>query len=61
MSQIKKLQTAVTRRIGPFFSIINVLLVDINVFAKFYEILSLQGKPKRIRRTNGWTDNVKTV
>ena len=36
---------------SPYFSIINVHLVDINVFAKFYEILSMSFKdivkPKR--------------
>ena len=53
------LQRAITlKRIGrkPYFSIINVHLVDINVFAKFYEILSLPfqdiEKPKR----RGWTN-----
>ena len=36
---------------SPYFSIINVHLVDINVFAKFYEIPSLpfQGKTKMSR------------
>ena len=47
------------------FSITNVHLVVINVFAKFYEIPSLLfqdiEKPKRCGRTNGWMDNVKTV
>ena len=47
-----------------YFSIINVYLVDINVFAKFYEILSLPfqniEKPKCHRRKNRRTD-VKTV
>ena len=46
-----------SKRIGPYpyFSIINVHLVDINVFAKFYEIPSLPfqdiEKPKRRGRT----------
>ena len=41
---------------SPYFSIINVQLVDIRVFAKFYEIPSLPfqdiEKPKR----RGWTE-----
>ena len=45
---------------SPYFSIINVHLVDTNVFAKFYEIplLPFQDieKPKRCGRTNGRTD-----
>ena len=53
---------------SPYFSIINVHLVDINMFARFYEIPSLSfkdiEKPKRLERmdgvTDGWTD-VKTV
>ena len=53
----------------PYFSIINVHLVNINVFAKFYEIPPLPfqdiEKLKRLGRTdgrtNGRTDNVKTV
>ena len=62
----EELQRAITlKRIGPspYFSIINVYPVDINVFAKFYEILSLPfqdtciEKPKR----RGRTDNMKTV
>ena len=40
-----------SNRIGPYFSVINVHLVDINVFAKVYEIPSLPfqdiEKPKR--------------
>ena len=44
---------------SPYFSIINVHLLDINVFAKFYEIPSLPfqdiEKPKRRGRTNGRT------
>ena len=45
-------------RIGPYpyFSIINVHLVDINVFAKFYEILSLP-----LQDIEKQTDYVKTV
>ena len=49
----------------PYFSIINVHLVDINVFAKFYEISSLPfqdiEKPKPRGRTDVRTDNVKIV
>ena len=55
----KELQRAITLTElapSPCFSIINVHLVDINVFAKFYEIPSLHfqdiEKPKR----RGWTD-----
>ena len=49
----------------PYFSIVNVHLVDINVLAKFDEILSMpvqyiKEKPKCHRWTNtrkdGWTD-----
>ena len=48
----KELQRAITELApSPYFSIINVHLVDINVFAKFYEIPSLPfqdtEKPKR--------------
>ena len=50
---------------SPFFSIINVHLLDINVFAKFYEIPSLTfedtEKPKRCRWTDRRTENVITV
>ena len=55
-----------SKRIGsePFFSIINVHLLDINVFAKFYEIPSLTfqdtEKTKTLwmdRRTDGECDN----
>ena len=50
---------------SPCFSIINVHLVDINVFAKFYEIPPLLfqdiEKPKRRGQTNGQMDNMKTV
>ena len=59
----KELQRAITLielAPSPYFSIINVHLVDINVFAKFYEISSLPfqdiEKPKRHER-----NNVKTV
>ena len=45
---------------SPYFSIKNVHLVDINVFAKFYEILSLlfqdTEKPKRRGRMDARTD-----
>ena len=45
---------------SPYFSIINVHLVDINVFAKFYENPSLPfqdiDKLKRHGRTNTWTE-----
>ena len=64
----KELQRAITLTElapSPYFSIINVHLVNINVSAKFYEIPSLLfqdiEKPKRRGRTDGWTDNVKTV
>ena len=57
------LQRAITLKelaLSPYFSIINVHLVDINVFAKFYEILSLPfqyiEKPKCRRRTNAHMD-----
>ena len=45
---------------SPYFSIINVHLVDINVFAKFYEIPSLLFKILKNqnvadRQTDGWT------
>ena len=60
----KELQRAITLTelaSNPYFSIINVHLVDI----KSYEMLSLPfqdtEKPKRRGRTNGRTDNVKTV
>ena len=43
---------------SPYFSIINVHLVDINVFAKFYEILSLPFQDIEIPKRRGWTDNV---
>ena len=47
---------------SPYFSIITVHLVDINVFAKFYEIPSLPfqdiEKPKRLGRRDGLTDRL---
>ena len=54
----KELQTLTELAPSPYFSIINVQLVDINVFAKFYEIPSLPfqdtEKPKRRRwKTSG--------
>ena len=56
----KELQRAITlTQLGPspYFSIINVHLVNINVFAKFYEITSLPvqdiEKPKPRGRTHG--------
>ena len=55
----KELQREITQTElapSPYFSIINVYLVDINVFAKFYEILSLPfqdiEKPKHRRLTD---------
>ena len=47
---------------SPYFSIINGYLVDINVFAKFYEIPSQILKNQNVAdgRTNG-RDNLKTV
>ena len=63
----KELQRAITLTElapSPYFSIINVHLVDINVFAKFYEIPSLLfqdiEKPKCRGQTNRRMD-VKTV
>ena len=59
----KELQRAITLTEltpSPYFSIINVHLMDINVFAKFYEIPSMPFqdiKPK----CRGRTDNMKTV
>ena len=48
---------------GPYFSIINVHLVDINVLAKFYEIPSLPlqdiENPKRRGRTDGRTNGLR--
>ena len=44
----------------PYFSIINVHLVDINVFAKFYEIPSMSFKDIVKPKHHGLTD-VKTV
>ena len=38
---------------SPYFSIINVHLVDINVFAKFYDIPPLPLNPRRC----GWTND----
>ena len=50
---------------NPYFSIVNVHPVDIDVFAKFYEIPSLPfqdiEKPKRHGQTDRLTDKVKTV
>ena len=47
---------------GPYVSIINVHLVDINVFAKFYEIPRLPcqdiEKPNRRGRTNGHENSI---
>ena len=72
----KELQRAITLievAPSPYFPIINVHLVDVNGFAKFYEIPSLPfqdiEKPKHRgwmdkRRTSlrdGWMDKVKTV
>ena len=58
----KELQRAITLTElapSPYLSIINVYLVGINVFAKFYEIPSLpfQGieKPKQRERKDEWT------
>ena len=44
-----------------YFSIINVHIVDINVFAKFYEILSLPFQDIEKPKCRGRTNNVKTV
>ena len=56
---LRKTQTQELAR-SHYFSIINVHLVDINMFAKFYEIPSLPFKdienPKRRERTDGGID-----
>ena len=58
----KLLRKTQTQELAPshYFSIINVHLVDINMFTKFYEISSLPfkdiEKPKRRKWTNGGTD-----
>ena len=41
---------------SPYFSILNVHLVDINVFAKFYEILSLPFQDTEEPKHRGWTN-----
>ena len=46
---------------SPYFSIINVHLVGINVFAKFYEIPSLPCLFKILKTKMTWKDNMKTV
>ena len=59
----KELQMATTLKElapNPYFSIINVHLVDINVFAKFYEIPSMSFKDIVKPKRHGLTD-VKTV
>ena len=54
----KELQRAITlTELAPSpFSIINVHLVDINVFAKFYEIPSLPFQDIEKRKRRGRTD-----
>ena len=58
----KLLRKTQTQELAPshYFSIINVHLVDINMFTKFYEIPSLPfkdiEKPKRRKRTDRGTD-----
>ena len=58
----KLLRKTQTEELAPshYFSIINVHLVDINMFTKFYEIPSLPfkdiEKPKRRKRTDGGND-----
>ena len=61
----KELQRAITLTElapSPYFLIINVHLVDINMFAKLYEIPSLPfqdiQKPKHCRRTDGRTNGL---
>ena len=53
----KELQRAITPELAlsPYFSIINIHLVDINVFAKFYEILSLPFQAVEKPKCRGWT------
>ena len=41
---------------SPYFSIINVHLVDINEFAKFYEIPSLPFQDIERQKRRGWTN-----
>ena len=57
--ELQKGKTLTELAPSPYFSIINVHLVDINVFAKFYEILSLPfhdiEKPKRCGKTGEQT------
>ena len=59
---IKLLRKTQTQELAPspYFSIINVNRVDINMFANFYEIPSLPfkdiEKPKRRVRTDGGTN-----
>ena len=55
----KELQRAITVKElapSPYFSIINVHLVDINVFAKFYEIPSLPFQDIEKPKHHGWTE-----
>ena len=55
----KELQRAITLielAPGPYFSIINVHLVDINVFAKSDEIPSLPVQDTEKPKCRGWTD-----
>ena len=55
----KELQRAITRTElapSPYFSIMNVHPVDINVFAKFYEIPSLPFQDTEKPKRHGWPD-----
>ena len=61
MSRNKDLQRAITLKElapSPYFSIINVHLVDINVFAKFYKIPSLPFQEIEKLKCCGWTDGL---
>ena len=63
-SLIKTLQRAITLTElvpSPYFSIINVHLVDINVLGKFFEIPSLPFQDIEKPKHRGRMDNVKTV
>ena len=50
---------------SPYIFIISICPMDINKYARFDEIPSMTLKDikesKRYGRTDGWTDNVKTV
>ena len=54
----KLLRKTQTQELAPshYFSIINVRLVDINMFTKFYEIPSLPFKDIEKSKRHEWTD-----